>query len=125
MVGGRVQVYARLIEQGVHHMPRPHVLPTGPSPNSIECPPGYDLRLFECDKCDRISTRLVPSDPMKTGVAPRWLVGQLKPPGESLTISGNIKNVSSNTKRALIPPPLAWRLEDFRNARLSSLPYWL
>ena len=43
-------------------------------------PPGYDLRTFECAKCDRISTRLVPKDPMKTGDAPRWLGDQLKPP---------------------------------------------
>ena len=43
-------------------------------------PPGYDLRTFDCAKCDRISTRLVPKDPMKTGDAPQWLSGQLKPP---------------------------------------------
>ena len=63
------------------------------SPISIECPrcphcqarmrlegispapPGYDLRTFECAQCDRISTRLVPTDPMKTGDALRWLGG--------------------------------------------------
>jgi hypothetical protein len=28
-------------------------------------PRGYDLRTFDCAKCDRISTRLVPRDPMK------------------------------------------------------------
>ena len=43
-------------------------------------PRGYDLRTFECAKCDRISTRLVPTDPMKTGDALRWLGGGLKPP---------------------------------------------
>jgi hypothetical protein len=43
-------------------------------------PKGYNLRTFECAKCDRISTRLVPSDPMKTGDALRWLDGELKPP---------------------------------------------
>jgi hypothetical protein len=43
-------------------------------------PPGYDLRTFECAKCDRISTRLVPNDPMKTGEALLWLSGELKPP---------------------------------------------
>jgi hypothetical protein len=43
-------------------------------------PRGYDLRTFECAKCDRISTRLVPSDPMKTGDALQWLGGGLKPP---------------------------------------------
>jgi len=49
---------------------------TGISP----APAGYDLRAFECAKCDRISTRLVPKDPMKTGDAMRWLSGDLKPP---------------------------------------------
>jgi hypothetical protein len=43
-------------------------------------PPGYDLRTFECAGCDRISTKLVPKDPMKTGDALRWLSGELKPP---------------------------------------------
>lgn len=43
-------------------------------------PPGYDLRTFECAQCDRISTRLVPTDPMKTGDALRWLGGGLKRP---------------------------------------------
>jgi hypothetical protein len=80
-------------------MPSPHLLPTGPPLSPIECPrcphcqsrmtlestapapPGYDLRLFECARCDRISTRLVPSDPMKTGNAMRWLGGGLKGPG--------------------------------------------
>jgi len=40
-------------------------------------PLGYVLRKFECAKCDRISTRLVPSDPMKAGDALRWLGGEL------------------------------------------------
>jgi hypothetical protein len=79
-------------------MPGFHTLPTGPPLSPIECPrcpscqarmplqkvapvsSSYDLRLFECDKCECISTKLVPSDPMKTGVAPRWVVGELKPP---------------------------------------------
>jgi hypothetical protein len=43
-------------------------------------PPGYHLRTFECAKCDRIATRLVPRDPMKTGDALQWLGGGLKPP---------------------------------------------
>ncbi len=41
-------------------------------------PSGYVLRTFECTKCNRISTRLVPSDPMKTGDARLWLSGELK-----------------------------------------------
>jgi hypothetical protein len=40
-------------------------------------PQGYDLRTFGCAKCDLISARLVPCDPMKTGDAPRWLDGEL------------------------------------------------
>jgi hypothetical protein len=91
-------VCARLVEQGPRHMPRPDSWPNGPSLSSIECPrcphcqsrmalesiapapPGYDLRTFECAKCDRISTKLVPSDPMKTGNTTRWLGGELKGP---------------------------------------------
>ncbi len=42
--------------------------------------PNYDLRTFECAKCDRISTRVIARDPMKTGEALRWLSGELKPP---------------------------------------------
>lgn len=43
-------------------------------------PRGYHLRTYECVKCDRISTRLVPCDPMQTGDALRWLGGGLKRP---------------------------------------------
>jgi len=43
-------------------------------------PPGYDVCTFESGKCDRASTRLVSTDPMKTGVAPRWASAALKPP---------------------------------------------
>jgi hypothetical protein len=71
---------------------------TGSSLSSIECPrcphcqarmtlaaispapPGYDLRTFECTKCNRISTKLVPSDPMKAGEALGWLNGELGAP---------------------------------------------
>jgi hypothetical protein len=95
---GDSDVCDRLIQQGIHHMPRPHPLPASPALSSVECPrcphcqarmrleciapapPGYDLRTFECAACDRISTRLVPSDPMKTGNAKRWLAGELKRP---------------------------------------------
>ena len=49
---------------------------TGISPAST----GYDLRTFECAKCDRISTRLVARDPMKTADALRWLSGELRRP---------------------------------------------
>ena len=43
-------------------------------------PSGYDLRTFACARCDRISTKLVARDPMKTGDALLWLSGELKPP---------------------------------------------
>jgi len=75
-----------------------HPFPSGPSLSSIECPrcphcqirmvleqvspatPGYDLRTFVCAMCDRITTRLVPRDPMKVGDALRWLGSELKHP---------------------------------------------
>ena len=40
-------------------------------------PRNYDLRAFECAKCDRTSTRQVPSDPMEAGDALGWLNGEL------------------------------------------------
>jgi hypothetical protein len=42
-------------------------------------PPGYDYRTFECQKCGRVETAVVPSDPM-TSDALRWLGSELKPP---------------------------------------------
>jgi hypothetical protein len=42
-------------------------------------PKGYDLRNFECDKCDHVMTATVATDPMKSG-AMGWLAGSLKPP---------------------------------------------
>lgn len=42
-------------------------------------PKGFDLRNFECVKCDLFVTMTVAADPMhsdKTG----WLAGELKPP---------------------------------------------
>ena len=42
-------------------------------------PKGYDLRNFECGKCDHIITVAVATDPMKSRVA-GWLAGDLKPP---------------------------------------------
>jgi DNA polymerase III alpha subunit (gram-positive type) len=41
-------------------------------------PPGYDLRNFECDKCDHVLTITVADDPMNGSVG--WLAGELKPP---------------------------------------------
>jgi tRNA(Ile2) C34 agmatinyltransferase TiaS len=40
---------------------------------------GYDLRNFECDKCDYVTTITVATDPMKSN-AMGWLAGSLKPP---------------------------------------------
>jgi predicted nucleic acid-binding Zn ribbon protein len=42
-------------------------------------PKGYDLRNFECDKCDYVTTVTVVTDPMKSD-AMGWLAGSLKPP---------------------------------------------
>jgi hypothetical protein len=42
-------------------------------------PNGYDLRNFECDKCDCVTTVTVATDPMKSA-AMGWLAGGLKPP---------------------------------------------
>jgi hypothetical protein len=41
--------------------------------------PGFDLRNFECDRCDHVVTIRVATDPMKSD-ALRWLAGELKPP---------------------------------------------
>jgi hypothetical protein len=42
-------------------------------------PKGYDLRNFECDKCDHVITVTVAIDPMHSNVL-RWLEGDLRPP---------------------------------------------
>jgi hypothetical protein len=78
-------------------MPGSHALPTGPPLSVIErprCPhcqtrttlvgiapgpAGYELRIFECPRCDRIQRTSVVSDPM-SGDARGWLHGQLKSP---------------------------------------------
>jgi hypothetical protein len=78
-------------------MPGSHALPTGPLLSAIEhsrCPrcqtrtmlagiapgpAGYELRTFECPKCDRVQRTLVVSDPM-SGDVRRWLSGELKSP---------------------------------------------
>jgi hypothetical protein len=40
---------------------------------------GFDYRTFECQKCGRVETMIVSSDPMEAGVR-GWLAGELKPP---------------------------------------------
>jgi hypothetical protein len=42
-------------------------------------PPGFDYRTFECQKCGRVQTTVVASDPMTSSVR-GWLGGELKPP---------------------------------------------
>ena len=42
-------------------------------------PAGYELRTFECPKCDRAQRTLVVSDPL-SGDARGWLGGELKSP---------------------------------------------
>jgi hypothetical protein len=42
-------------------------------------PAGYELRTFECPKCDRVQRTLVVSDPM-SGNARGWLRSELKSP---------------------------------------------
>jgi hypothetical protein len=42
-------------------------------------PKGYDLRKFECDKCDYVVNLSVATDPMNLE-ALGWLAGGLRPP---------------------------------------------
>jgi hypothetical protein len=78
-------------------MPSSHALATGPPLSVIErprcqhCqtrtilahvapgPAGYELRTFECPKCDRAQRTLVVNDPM-SGDAGGWLAGELRSP---------------------------------------------
>jgi hypothetical protein len=40
---------------------------------------GFGTRTFECQKCGRVQTTVVSSDPM-TSQMRGWLAGELKPP---------------------------------------------
>jgi hypothetical protein len=42
-------------------------------------PSGFDYRTFECQKCGRVETAVVPSDPMSSDIR-GWLAGELRPP---------------------------------------------
>ena len=42
-------------------------------------PTGFELRTFECAKCDHLEQIAIPSDPMKSG-AVGWFTGELQPP---------------------------------------------
>jgi hypothetical protein len=46
-------------------------------------PKGFDIRNFECGKCDHVITVTVATDPMKSDKA-SWLAGELKPPALTL-----------------------------------------
>jgi hypothetical protein len=42
-------------------------------------PPGFVNRTFECQKCGRVHTTVVSSDPMTSNMR-GWLAGELRPP---------------------------------------------
>jgi len=44
-------------------------------------PSGYDLRTFECSKCEHVLKEMIATDPMKSDKA-GWLAGELKKPDE-------------------------------------------
>jgi hypothetical protein len=42
-------------------------------------PTGFELRTFDCPRCDRAEKNVIASDPMKSGDV-GWLVGELRSP---------------------------------------------
>ena len=42
-------------------------------------PTGFELRTFDCARCDRVEQIAIASDPMKSGDV-GWLVGELRAP---------------------------------------------
>jgi hypothetical protein len=40
-------------------------------------PSGFDIRTFECGKCDHVHTATVDIDPMKSKLIGGWLTGEL------------------------------------------------
>jgi hypothetical protein len=48
-------------------------------------PPGYDVRNFECVKCDHIETRMICKDPMKAGSA-GWANSDLNPRSKTASV---------------------------------------
>jgi hypothetical protein len=42
-------------------------------------PTGFELRTFDCSKCDHVEQIVIASDPMKSE-AVGWFVGELHPP---------------------------------------------
>src|SRR3979411_1170563 len=45
-------------------------------------PTGFELRTFECCKCDSLEQIAIASDPMKSG-AVGWFTGELRPPKQT------------------------------------------
>src|SRR5713101_1197467 len=44
-------------------------------------PTGFELRTFDCSKCDHVEQIAIPSDdPMKSDVVVGWFTGELHPP---------------------------------------------
>jgi Zn ribbon nucleic-acid-binding protein len=83
-------------DQGMRHMPQPHMRPDPTlipieRPRCPSCqnrmmlafimpgPAGYDVRNFECVKCNHVETRMICSDPMKAGPV-GWTNSDLNPP---------------------------------------------
>jgi hypothetical protein len=42
-------------------------------------PTGFELRTFDCSKCEHVEKIVIASDPMKSRDV-GWLVGELQPP---------------------------------------------
>jgi hypothetical protein len=42
-------------------------------------PTGFELRTFDCSRCDHVEKIAIASDPTKSGDV-GWLVGELQPP---------------------------------------------
>jgi predicted Zn finger-like uncharacterized protein len=42
-------------------------------------PTGFELRTFDCSKCDHVEQIVIALDPMKSG-AVGWFTGELQPP---------------------------------------------
>jgi hypothetical protein len=86
-----------LIPMAERRMPDSQSPPNGPSLLPVErphCPtchtrmnlaqimpgrPGFDVRTFECGRCDHTHILTVATDPMKSDKI-GWLAGELKPP---------------------------------------------
>jgi hypothetical protein len=63
------------------HCPKCHTRMTlasiGPGPT------GFELRAFDCARCNHVEKVAIALDPMKTGDV-GWLVGELQPPNQGI-----------------------------------------